>query len=145
MASLDQVRWIDFPSYEDSRGILTSIESKFDIPFTIRRVFYMHHIISNRGGHAHIETEQVIIASSGMFNIDISDGIKTRTYEMKDPIKGLYVPRMIFTKLYDFSIDAVCLVLANSHYDISQSIRSWNGFLKALQQQRISGRLLKEA
>ena len=132
MRSLDEVRWINLPSYNDSRGILTSVESNLDTPFTIRRIFYMHHTISSRGGHAHIETEQVIIASSGSFNIDISDGMRRKTYEMNDPTKGLYVPKMVFIKLYEFSIDAVCLVLASTHYDISKSIRSWDEYLKAL-------------
>lgn len=88
----------------------------------------MHHIVAERGGHAHIDTDQVIIASSGKFNITLSDGIRTKTYEMNDATRGLYVPRKIFIKIYDCSPDAVCLVLANKHYDISKSIRSWEDY-----------------
>jgi hypothetical protein len=92
----------------------------------------MHHIVADRGGHAHTDTDQVIVALSGRFEIDIADGIVSRTYGMDDATRGLYVPRMIFTRLYDFSRDAVCLVLANTHYDMSKSIRSWQDYLAAL-------------
>lgn len=132
---LEDVRWIDLPSKSDFRGVLTSIEGTIDVPFPIKRVFYMHHIISGRGGHAHTETDQVIIASSGSFKIDLSDGITTKTYEMNDATKGLYVPRMIFIKLYNFFDNTVCLVLASTHYDISKSIRSWKDYVKMIKNQ----------
>ena len=129
-SKLKYIKWVDLPSVTDSRGILTSIESGFDIPFTIKRVFYMHNITSPRGGHAHIDTDQIIIASSGSFKMELSDGIASKIYELNDAKRGLYVPRMIFFKIYDFSKDAVCLVLANTHYDILKSLRSWEDYIK---------------
>lgn len=130
--NLKEVKWIDFPSNKDSRGILTAIENNIDIPFPIERIFYVHHIISERGGHAHMETDQVIIAISGSFKVDLSDGIATNTYDMCNPAKGLYVPRMIFIRMYDFSDGAVCQVLANTHYDISKSIRTWEDYINKI-------------
>jgi dTDP-4-dehydrorhamnose 3,5-epimerase-like enzyme len=128
--SLKYVKWITLPSITDSRGTLTSIESKLDIPLSIKRIFYMHHISSPRGGHAHIDTDQIVIASSGSFKINLSDGIKSEIYELNDAKLGLYIPRMIFIRIYDFSDDAVCMVLANTHYDISKSIRTWEEYME---------------
>jgi dTDP-4-dehydrorhamnose 3,5-epimerase-like enzyme len=131
-SNLKYVKWIDLPSQTDSRGILTAIESEVDIPIAIKRIFYMHHIVSPRGGHAHIDTDQVVIASSGSFRIELSDGTVSQTYEMNDATRGLFIPRMIFIRIFDFSKDAVCMVLANTHYDISKSIRSWEEYLKIM-------------
>lgn len=132
MSLLDIVRWIDLPSSADPRGVLTSIESGLDIPFEIKRVFYMHQVTANRGGHAHTDTDQVVIAAAGRFKLDLSDGTHTRTYTLDDPTRGMYLPRMVFLKLYDFSPEAVCLVLASTHYDMSRSIRSWDEYVQAV-------------
>lgn len=133
MSVLDSLRWIDLPSNIDERGVLTSIESRGDTPFTIKRLFYMHHIVTERGGHAHRDTDQIVIAIAGKFKIDFSDSIVTKTYYLRDPTKGLYIPRMVFMRLHDFSPDAVCLVLANTHYDMAKSIRSWDEYIKKIQ------------
>jgi len=126
------VRWVELPSRVDGRGVLTSVEGQIDVPFEIKRVFYMHHIITDRGGHAHADTDQVVIAAAGRFKMDLSDGTNTQTYVLDDPTRGVYTPRMVFIRLYDFSPGAVCLVLASTHYDISKSIRSWEDYLKAM-------------
>ena len=130
---LKAVKWIEFPSYVDPRGALTSIENGLHVPFEIKRIFYMHRITADRAGHSHMETDQVVIAIGGKFRMDLSDGTCTQTYELNDPTRGVYVPRMIFIKLYNFSPDAVCLVLANTHYDMSKSIRTWDDYLKVRQ------------
>ncbi|RKY32718.1 MAG: WxcM-like domain-containing protein [Candidatus Omnitrophota bacterium] len=127
---LEKVRWVKLPSVKDSRGTLTSIESNIDTPFLVKRIFYMHHIVSDRGGHAHIDTDQVIIAVYGKFKVGLSNGVEKKRYVMEDPAKGLYVPRMIFISLYGFSKGAVCMVLASTHYDIKKSIRSWQDYLE---------------
>ncbi|HOU36138.1 MAG TPA: FdtA/QdtA family cupin domain-containing protein [Candidatus Omnitrophota bacterium] len=132
MEGLNDVRMIDLPSVRDARGVLTSIESGIDTPFEIKRIFYMHHIVSDRGGHAHTDTDQVIVASYGSFKVEISDGTDSRSFVLDDAQKGLYVPRMIFIKLSDFSPGAVCTVLASTHYDIKRSIRTWEDYLKAI-------------
>jgi hypothetical protein len=129
---LDAVRWVELPSNVDERGVLTSIESGQDIPFEIKRIFYMHHITTDRGGHAHTDTEQVVTAAAGRFKMNLSDGISTRTYILDDPTRGVYTPPMAFIELYDFSPEAVCLVLASTHYDIGKSIRSWEAYLEAI-------------
>lgn len=123
---------MDLPSVKDSRGVLTSVESGIDTPFEIKRIFYMHHIVTDRGGHAHTDTDQVIIASYGSFRVDISNGTRSKKYVLDDAQKGLYVPRMIFVKLYDFSQGAVCTVLSSTHYDMKKSIRTWEDYLKVV-------------
>ena len=132
MDLLNAVKWIDLPSNVDNRGVLTSIESSIDIPFAIERIFYMHHIVSERGGHAHRDTDQVVFAIYGRFKMDLSDGITTMTLDLDDPMRGIYVPRMVFIRMYDFSPGAVCIVLANTHYDIKKSIRNWDDYKKAI-------------
>jgi len=133
MEGLKDARLIDLPSVMDPRGVLTSVESGIDTPFEIKRIFYMHHIVTDRGGHAHTDTDQVIIASYGSFRVDISDGTCSQKYVLDDAQKGLYVPRMIFIKLYEFSQGAVCTVLSSTHYDIKKSIRTWEDYLKVVQ------------
>jgi len=130
MSDLDKVKWIDLPSSIDGRGILTAIESTKDIPFEIKRIFYMHQIIANRGGHAHIETNQVLIGISGKFTLDISDGKTRQTHKINNPMKGIYIPKMIYINMFDFSKDAVCLVVADTHYDIKKNIQSWEEYLE---------------
>lgn len=129
---LDEVRLYDLPAVKDSRGILTSVENGIDTPFDIKRIFYVHHVVTDRGGHAHRDTDQVIIAAYGDFKVSLSNGKRTVDYMLDDPSKGLYVPRMIFISLLDFSPGAVCMVLASTHYDIKRSIRSWEEYVKAV-------------
>ena len=131
--SLKDIQKIALPSVTDNRGVLTSIESGASIPFEIKRIFYMHHIILDRGGHAHIDTDQVIIAMSGSMKVKVFDGESEEVYVLDDCTEGLYTPRLTFCDLYDFSPGAVCLVLANTHYDMSRSLRSKEDYLKFLE------------
>jgi dTDP-4-dehydrorhamnose 3,5-epimerase-like enzyme len=132
MPSINEISWKSLPSVKDMRGILTSIESAIDIPFEIKRIFYMHQIASDRGGHAHTDTDQIVIAISGSFEILLFDGTEKVTLLMNDPLKGLYIPRMIFIELSEFSSEAVCLVLASTHYDIKKSIRNIDDYKSAI-------------
>jgi len=123
---------LDINTVKDSRGCLSSLEATQDIPFEIKRIFYMHHVVTDRGGHAHIDTDQVIIAMTGTIKIRLFDGTNTEEYILNDCTKGLYVPRLTFTDLYDFSPYAVCLVLANTHYDMKKSLRNMHDYLEYL-------------
>jgi dTDP-4-dehydrorhamnose 3,5-epimerase-like enzyme len=129
---LDQVKLISLPSVSDSRGVLTAIESTRDVPFEIKRIFYMHHIIRDRGGHAHRDTDQVVIAASGSFTVELFDGKDYKLFDLNDPTQGLYIPRMIYITMTNFSSQSVCLVIANSFYDMSRSFRSKDDYLNSL-------------
>ena len=138
--SLDQARWIPFADNIDARGRLTAVEGEGHVPFAIQRVFYMHQVTpgQERGGHAHPETDQVAVAVHGSLKIDVSDGSETRTFELTDPARGLFLPRRIWCRLYDFTPDAVCVVFASTHYDYEAVIRSWDGYLGLLAQRSIA-------
>lgn len=123
---------IDLPSFGDHRGFLTSIEEDKNTPFDIKRVFYMHHINEDRGGHAHIDTDQIIIAISGSFKLKVFDGRNEDIYLLNNCTEGIFTPRLTFCDLYDFSAGAVCLVLANTHYDIKMSLRNKQDFIDYL-------------
>lgn len=130
---MDAVRWIELPSHGDARGTLTSIESRQDIPFAIRRVFYMHGMTQNRGGHAHIDTDQIIIAAAGRFSLQLSHPQGgSDHYLLDNPCRGLYLPRLTFLDITDISPDAVCLVLSSTHYDMGRSLRSRADWLRHL-------------
>jgi len=134
---LSEVRWIAFPNSRDERGVLTAIEGGSNIPFEVRRIFYMYGTPPQieRGGHAHTDSRQVVIAICGRFKLDLSDGTNTRTFELVDPDRGVFMPRMTWARLYEFSPGAVCLVLADTHYDRAKSIRTWAEFLAAVRKQ----------
>lgn len=131
--SLADVRWIDLPHSVDERGVLTAVESMVSIPFDIRRIFYMHGtpLGIERGGHAHADTQQILISISGRFDVELSDGRFSRRFELANPNHGLFMPPMTWVRLENFSEHAVCLVLADTHYDRSKSIRTWEQFVIA--------------
>jgi hypothetical protein len=137
VSSLLEVKWINLSTITDSRGCLTAIESSLDIPIEIKRIFYMHNIVAGRGGHAHIDTDQVIVAINGTFTVMLSDSETRQVYKFNTAEKGLYVPRLTFTDLYDFSPDAVCLVLANTHYNMGMSLRTWDDYISYLKKNNI--------
>ncbi len=121
---------IDLPSHKDDRGVLTSVEQISDIPIEIRRVFFMHHMAKDRGGHSHIDTDQVVVAAHGSMSFKlIFPNTSTCEYIMDDPCKGLYIPRLTFIEISNVSQDAVCLVLANTLYEMSMSLRSIEQYL----------------
>lgn len=128
---------IEIKSIVDQRGCLSSIEGSLDIPFEIKRIFYMHHVTENRGEHAHIDTDQIIIPISGSFMVKLYNGKESEVFCLDDCTKGLYVPRLTFTYLYDFSSDAVCLVLANTFYDMGKSLRSIDKYMNYLKEHNL--------
>ena len=130
-----EIKEISFHTVSDPRGCLTSIEAECqEIPIDVKRVFYMHHVTEDRGGHAHIDTDQVIVAISGSFRLRLTDGKEQREFLLDDCTKGIYVPRLTFTDLVDFMPDAVCLVLANTHYDMGKSLRSYDAYIRYLKE-----------
>lgn len=132
IADLAGVRTIPLRTSLDERGALTSIEGEQDIPFAIERIFYVHGVQPpfERGGHAHLDTQQLLVSVAGALKIDLSDGRQTRTYSLSDPTSGLYIPQMIWGRLYDFSREAVCLAAASTHYEPSKVIRRWEDYLR---------------
>jgi dTDP-4-dehydrorhamnose 3,5-epimerase-like enzyme len=129
---LDLVRWISLPSHGDERGVLTAIESGMDIPFEVKRVYVLHHIESERGGHAHRDTYQIVIGVSGSCEMVLSDGTESRNFQLNDPTRGLYLGPLLFIRMRNFSPGAVVVVLASTHYKKTSSIRSWEEYLQVI-------------
>jgi hypothetical protein len=123
------LHWIDLPYVPDARGVLTSIESGLDVPFEIRRVFFMRDVRGERGGHAHRVTHQLLVPVAGSFRVEVSDGTESASHTMNDPHRGLLLPPMTWVRLTDFTADAICLVLADTLYADVSYIRDWDEFI----------------
>ena len=132
MSIKDEYRILEFAEHGDDRGNLVIAEGNQDIPFEIKRVFYMYgsdpHII--RGQHANRESEFVLINVGGTSKVKVDNGFETDIIELNKPRMGLYIPTMMWKDMYDFSSDSILLVLASTHYDASEYIRDYNEFLK---------------
>ena len=133
--NLAAVRWISIPHANDDRGTLTAIEGS-TLPFEIKRVFYMHGVPGGRerGAHAHRDTQQVVVAASGSFRIDVSDGAEARTFVLDDPNRGLYLPAMAWLRLYGFAPGTVALVLCDREYVPEHVVRSWEDYRALLRE-----------
>ena len=129
---LDLVRWVSLPSHGDERGVLTAIESGVDLPFEVKRVYILHHIQSERGGHAHRDTYQLVIGVSGRCEMVLSDGTQSRSFLLDDPTRGLFLGPLLFIRMRNFTPDAAVVVLASTHYKKSSSIRSWEEYLQVI-------------
>lgn len=124
----------ELTTHVDSRGSLTVFEAGKEHWFPIRRVYYLHSIPehASRGGHAHKQLKQIIIAISGSFDLVLDDGTARKTFEMRGPSYGVYVCPMTWRDMKNFSDDAVCLVLASELYDESDYYRQYDEFLAAV-------------
>jgi oxalate decarboxylase/phosphoglucose isomerase-like protein (cupin superfamily) len=135
---LETARLIEFRRIADPSGNLTPIEASVDVPFDIKRVYYLYDVPGGevRGGHAHRRVEQVIIAASGSFDVVLDDGIKRARFMLNRSYYGLYVPTMVWRELENFSSGSVSLVLASDHYAESDYIRDIREFRAAVGPQR---------
>jgi dTDP-4-dehydrorhamnose 3,5-epimerase-like enzyme len=131
--TIDLIKILDIPKIEDKkgRGNLSVIE-KDCIPFDVKRVYYLYDVPSNayRGGHAHKNLFQFLIALSGSFDVVLDDGNKKTTITLNKPNKGLLIPSGIWRELENFSSGSVCLVLASEEFDEADYIRKYKQFLK---------------
>ena len=118
MTSIDDCILTELPKITDHRGNLTFVEGENHIPFDIKRVYYLYDVPggAERGGHAHKELQQFFIAMSGSFDVVLDDGISKKRIHMNRSYYGLYVPRMLWRELDNFSSRAVCMVLASHVY-----------------------------
>lgn len=122
---------IHFGDLGDERGKLVVIEGGQAIPFEIKRVFYIYESDQDviRGQHANRESEFVLVNVAGKSKVRITDGKEEYIVELNEPMMGVYIPKMIWKDMYDFSKDSVLLVLASTHYDGSEYIRDYNVYI----------------
>ncbi|NBK92804.1 WxcM-like domain-containing protein [bacterium 1XD21-13] len=128
----DQYRILEFGDLGDERGNLVVVEGEQDIPFEIKRVFYIYGSDSEvvRGQHANRKSEFVLINVSGTSKVRVDNGSEEDIIELNRPRMGLYLPTMLWKDMYEFSEDSVLLVLTNTHYDGAEYIRDYDEYVK---------------
>lgn len=134
MALADRFKLLQFPELGDERGNLVVIEGGIQIPFEIKRMFYIYGSDDTvvRGQHANRQSEFVLINVSGTSKVRITDGKEECIVELNKPKMGVYLDKMVWKDMYDFSPDSVLIVLANTHYDGSEYIRDYDEYLKEM-------------
>ena len=134
MSLQEKCKIIKFDDLGDERGKLVVIEGGQAIPFDIQRVFYIYGSDPTvvRGEHANRESEFVLINVAGTSKVRITDGKEEFIVELNKPMMGVYIPKMIWKDMYDFSGDSVLLVLASTHYDGKEYIRNYEEYLKII-------------
>ena len=122
---------IELPKIENRSGNLTSIQNSIEIPFDIKRIFYLYDIPGgkDRGAHAHIECHQFLIAGSGSFDVLLDDGKSKKLVTLNQPYRGLHIPPGIWASEVNFSSGSICLVLASHIYEEDDYIRDYNDYL----------------
>lgn len=128
--TLEDCRLMPIPEVKDGRGRLSFIENSRHIPFDIKRVFYILDVPAGgiRADHANIGVEEFVIAVAGRLDITVDDGKDQNKFTLHNPNFGLYLPKMIWRRLDNFSENAICLVLASSLYDPNDYLFDYNEF-----------------
>ncbi len=129
-----RIKKYDFQQHGDYRGHLTVVENNADIPFEIKRIYYLYDTKPGfvRGLHSHRKLEQILVCVNGSCMIRLDDGCDREEVLLDDPTKGLYIGPNIWREMYDFSEGAVLLVLASEFYDESDYIRNYDEFINSL-------------
>lgn len=125
-------QYIQLPKLQSLSGSITSLNNGFDLPFELKRVFYIYDIPSgeDRGAHAHKVCHQLLVAATGAFEVEIFDGKQKARYLLNQPDKGLHIPPGIWASEVNFSGGGICLVLASHEYDEADYIRDYESFKK---------------
>ena len=129
---LKRAKILDLRRICDPRGDLSFVEGSKDIPFEIKRIYYIFNVPeqAERGAHGHKNLQQLMIPLSGSFNIRLFDGVETLNFRLDDPCKALYIPKGMWRDLYNFSANSICLVLASDYYDENDYFRELSEFMR---------------
>lgn len=129
---------VNLPKVHDVRGNLSVIEGGVQIPFEIKRVYYLYDVPggSARAGHGHRQLQQLIVAMSGSFDITVDDGKDRKLFQLNRSYYGLYIPAMMWREVNNFSSGAVCLVLASTIYDPDDYYHNYAAFCDVVQHQK---------
>ncbi len=131
-SSVFECSFLEIKSIKNRSGNITAIANNVDIPFCVKRIFYLYDIPGgeSRGAHAHKECHQFLVAASGSFQVILDDGKFKKTVLLNQPYKGLHIPPGIWASEVNFSSGAICLVLASHKYEENDYIRDYEVFLK---------------
>lgn len=131
-----EVRMLEFPQKGDERGDLVIVEGMKDVPFDIKRIFYIYGSDKDvvRGQHANLKSQFVLVNVAGKSKVRVKDGLGNEAvFSLNRAHTGIYLPEMVWKDMYDFSEDSVLLVLSSEHYDPEEYIRDYDTFVKMLQ------------
>ena len=131
MGRVSESKIIDLPKIQDPRGNLSFIEGENHVPFDIKRAYWVYDVPGGevRGGHAYKSLYEFIIALSGSFDVVLDDGKEKKIYSLNRSYYGLYVPKMIWREVKNFSTNSLALILASDEYNINDYIRDYKQFL----------------
>lgn len=134
---LEKVELLNLPKIQDPRGNLTFIEGENNIPFEIKRTYWIYDVPGGevRGSHAYKGLREVIIALSGSFDVVLNDGKEEKRWQLNRSYFGLYVPNMLWRTIENFSTNALCLILASDVYDESDYVRNYEDFRRLANEQ----------
>lgn len=123
---------VELPKIHNESGNITVLENNNDIPFDIKRIYYLYDVPmgSERGGHGHYELQQYIVAASGSFTFVLDDGVNKSDFFLNDPSKALHIRPGIWREIKEFSSGSICLVLASHEYNEDDYIRNYDEYLK---------------
>ena len=129
--TIDDCKIIELDKHHKIKGNITVIENNKTVPFDVKRIYYLYDVPGGeaRGGHAHRNLYQLIVAASGSFNVGLNGGKNTKTITLNRPYQGLFIVPGIWRELDNFSSGSVCLVLASEKYDENDYIRDYNEFI----------------
>ena len=138
MTSIKDCRILKLPTALDKRGRATFVSEISDVPFNIRRVYYLYNVPrgKSRGYHVHKREKQLLVAVSGSVDVIMDDGRKRKKIRLDNPSKGLYIPPMIWREFHNFSKDCVMLVIVDDFLNEKEYIRDYEDFKKAISQNR---------
>lgn len=130
--TINDCRIIELPKFLDERGNLSFAENNNQIPFTIKRTYWLYDVPGGvaRGGHAEINNEELIIAMSGSFDITVDDGEQQKTFTLNRSYYGLYIPKGLWREIKEFSTNAIALEFGSIAYDVNDYIRDYDEYLK---------------
>lgn len=126
-----EIKRYSFQQHGDDRGMLVALEELKDIPFSVRRIYYIYDTLAGvrRGFHAHKNLKQILVCVKGSCKLHLDNGFETEEVLLDKPYEGIYLDNNIWREMYDFSEDAVLLVLASEYYDEADYIRDYQKFL----------------
>lgn len=126
----------NFPPHGDDRGQLVAIEAMKDLPFEIKRVYYIYDTLPGvrRGFHAHLNLQQILLCVNGSCKIHLDNGSETAEVTLNQPNEGLYIANDMWREMYDFTPGTVLLVLASEYYDEADYIRNYDDFIKMVRE-----------
>lgn len=132
-----EIKMYQFPPHGDARGQLVAIEATRDLPFAVKRVYYIYDTLTDvrRGFHAHKNLQQVLICVHGSCKIHLDNGFDTAEVVLDKPYEGLYISNDMWREMYDFSDGSVLLVLASEYYDEADYIRNYDDFIKMIRKE----------